>query len=148
MLVLVGCGKRVKTFTSDAGIEITLNSSFHEKEIVSQTLYLESDKMIFTALKEDKSLFEQVGINFASYSLNAYTNLVLENNKLSTEIKTEEGLIYFSYEKEVSGKKFTYQAYTFKGSDEFWLCQFAVETKNYVALLDNIVKYAKSIVVN
>lgn len=139
LLGLTGCSEKAKTFMNDAGIEITLNESFYEKDLISQTLYLESAKMAFIALKEEKSLIEQAtGTRFDLYSLFDYTRLVIRNNQLSADIKSDDDLLYFIYEKEVSGKNFTYQAYTFKGSDAFWLCQFAVETKNYDELSSDI----------
>lgn len=145
LFALTACGKKDKTFKSEAGIEITMDASFQEKELISQTLYLESKDMVFTALKEDKWLFEQLNINFETYSLNSYTELVISSNNLSVNIENKEGLVFFKYEKQASGKNFTYKAYTFKGSDAFWLCQFGVKSKNYDALSNNMTKYAKTI---
>lgn len=51
LFVLTGCVKKEKTFTTPAGLEITLNTSFKEKEIVSQTFYLESKDMIFYGIE-------------------------------------------------------------------------------------------------
>lgn len=99
LFVLTGCVKKEKTFTSPAGLKITLNTSFKEKEIVSQTFYLESKDMIFTALNEDKSLFQQVGINFETYSLTSYTQLVLSSNYLTADIETEDRLVYLTMKK-------------------------------------------------
>lgn len=98
-------------------------------------------------MNEVKSLFQQVGINFETYSLTSYTQLVLSSNYLTADIETEDRLVYFNYEKGVSRNKFAYRAYTFKGTDAFWLCQFGVIAKNYDALSSDIVKYAKSIAI-
>lgn len=142
---LIGCSEKSKKFTSDAGLSIELTSGFYEKEIVSQTMYLESKNMIFTALKEEKDLFEDYGINFNVYSLNQYASLVIKNNNVTTEVLSEGELTYFIYEKTVSGRDFTYKAYVFKSSDAFWLCQFACQTKDFKKLEPKMSKYAKTI---
>ena len=58
---LGGCtfGTKEKTYTSH-GLKVTMNDTFQEKSIVSQTVYLESTEAIFSALKEDFSALEAI----------------------------------------------------------------------------------------
>ena len=48
---LSACGAKAKTFSKE-GLTITLTTESQEKEIVSQTLYLQSSDVIFVALKD------------------------------------------------------------------------------------------------
>ncbi len=127
---LGGCvfGSKNKTYTSH-GISVTMNDKFQEKSIVSQTVYLESTEAIFSALKEDFSALESINLG-KSASLNDYAKAVVANNNADYEIKEEDGLTYFEYEKTVSGKDFYYLACVYKSDDAFWLVNFASETSN------------------
>ena len=53
--------KKEKTYTSH-GLKVTMNDTFQEKSIVSQTVYLESTEAIFSALKEDFSALEAIDL--------------------------------------------------------------------------------------
>ncbi len=150
-LSFVACGgPKAKTFTSDAGLSITLNDSFYEKNIVSQTMYLESKTMIFVALKEDFTTVQNAGYNPTTMTLMDYAALVIKNNKLNVSAKFDEqnNLTYINYQKSVSGKNFNYYAVVFKGTDAFWLCQFGCESKNYNSYKSQFVNFAKTIKVS
>ena len=145
----VSCGEsKPKTFTSDAGLLITLTDDFYEKSMVSQTLYLESQKAIFVALKEDFSSFSNLGYNTESMTLMDYANLVIANNKLDITATENDGLVTFNYSKDVSGKDFYYKAYVFRGDDAFWLCQFACENSNKTTYDNQFDTWAKTIQIN
>ena len=140
-LTLAGCAlfePKDKSF-SKAGMTITLNTGFSEQEIVSQTAYYVSQKAIVTALKED-------GSTIADYTVADYAKLVCEVNKLDSDtIVAKDGYAEFTYEKEVSGKDYFYYARCFKNGTDFWLFQFACETKNteeYKAIFE---KWASSV---
>ncbi|MDE7439541.1 MAG: hypothetical protein K2N23_03440 [Clostridia bacterium] len=130
-----------KTFEK-AGMKITLTTSFHEKDLVSQTAYYESRTELVMALKED---FGSTGAG--SYTLTQYTNMVMSNNKLSVEKFEREGkdYMYFSYEKSVSGKDFYYFVTTFKADDAFWLIQFACDSQYKNSKQNTFFKYADSV---
>ena len=140
-LTLAGCAlvePKDKSF-SKAGMTITLNTDFVEKDIVTQTAYYVSQKAIVTALKED-------GSTIANYTVRDYAKLVCDVNKLDGDkIVAEDGYAEFTYEKEVNGKDYFYYARCFKNGTDFWLFQFACETKNteeYRAIFE---KWASSV---
>ncbi len=142
-LVFAGCfGSKPKTFTKE-GMSITLTSKFNEQNIVTQTVYYVSLDSVVTGLKEEFSLMP----GFGDYTLTEYTQLVITNNSLDSEINTKEGKSYlwFTYEKEVSGKDYFYLATTFKASDAFWLIQFGCETFNREKLTDTFFEWADSV---
>ena len=129
---------------SKAGMTITLNENFYEKEYVSYTAVYESADIAVYALKEEKSLFEQYG--YKNLSLTEYGNMVLEANKLTANtISRADGLSFFTYEKQANGKDFYYKAYIFEVSDAFWLVQFACMADKKDTYDSVITEYAKSI---
>lgn len=147
LVCLVACGNKSKTFTCDAGLTITLNDSFYEKDIVSQTFYLESSNVIFIALKEDFTTLSNAGYNTDTLTKSEYLNIVKQNNSLTADIieDVENDLVYLKYYKNTSGKDFFYLALAEKGSDAFWLCQFACEQKNETEYTNQFIKWAKTI---
>lgn len=153
LLMLVGCfaltscSESTKTY-SKSGFSITMSDDFVEKELVAYTYYLESTTAIMTALKEDFSTFEAVGVS-TDISLKEYAELIVTANALdsNTEITESDGLTYFTYEKDVSGKSFFYVCYVFKGSNAFWSMNLACETSNKDEFTPKFNEWAKSVTV-
>ncbi len=136
-----GCALE-KTFEK-AGMQITLTSKFYEKEILSQTAYYESTDSIVTAVKEEFSIADGV----EDYTVSDYTDIVLEANNVTANVNTREGkdYLYFTYEKQVSGKDFYYLATTHKGPDAFWLIQFACLVSDKGSKTETFLKWADSV---
>lgn len=148
LLSVIACGPKSKEFNSPAGLKITLTTKFYEKEIVGQTLYLESQNAIFCALKESFTDLSVLNIT-SENSIEDYAEVVKNTNHLSAELKTDENnLTYMDYEKTVTGRNFFYRAYFFKGTDAFWLCQFACLETNKDSETSNFVEWANTIVVD
>ena len=127
-LVVSGCvgeKEKEKNFSGN-GFSITLTENFQEKEIISVTNYYQSINAIVTALKEEFTLLEAVGINKDS-TIEEYANVIAYNNQKDYDFKknTDLDYLYFTYEATVSGKDYYYYAVIKKGSDSFWLINFA-----------------------
>jgi len=136
-----GCSLfKEKTFTKE-GMSITLTGQFVEKEYVTQTVCYVSSKMVVTALKEEFTMLA----GLEGWSLTEYASRTIASNKLSCGSYAAKGYVYFVFEKEVSGKDYTYYAACYKSTDAFWLIQFGCETKNYEDLLDTMIKYAETV---
>ena len=142
---LGGCafGTKEKTYISH-GLSVTMNDDFKEKSIVSQTVYLESTEAVFSALKEDFSALEAINLG-KNASIKEYAEAVVANNNGDYEIKEEDGLTYFEYEKTVSGKDFYYLACVYKSDDAFWLINFASETSNKEKYQPLFKRWAKTV---
>ena len=125
---------------SKAGLTITLNDKFYEKEMVSYTAVYDSESIAVFALKEEKSLLEGEEL-----TLEEYADLVIANNQLDATAKDAEGLISFTFEKHVNGKDCTYFATVHKSDDAYWLLQFSCESTKYEDLKPTIIQYAKSV---
>lgn len=143
---LAGCfGGSPKTFEK-SGMSITLTTAFTEKSIVSQTAYYESRDSIVTVLKEEFSNLN--GGNGSSWTVSKYTDVVLGNNGMSTSAKeTREGkdYLYFTFEKTVTGREFYYLATTHKGTDAFWLIQFACLASEKDTMTEKFLGWADSV---
>lgn len=145
-VLLTGCAflEDEKTYEVN-GIKITMANDMVEKDLVSQTAYLEGDEVIFTALKESFTDLSQVGITEES-TLKDYANLILTGNKLDSKvIEDANNVTYFTYEKEISGKDFYYLASVYKANDAFWLVNFACEKKNVNEYKDKFLKWASTV---
>lgn len=146
-LLLCGCsglfGEDPKTF-SKAGMSITLDEGFMERELISYTAVYESVDIAVFALKEEFSLFEGTGYG-ANTTLKEYAELVIEANGIDCRVTTEGSLTGFRYEKEAGGKEVTYCAYVYKSSDAFWLVQFSVVSSQYEKNKDKIADFAASV---
>lgn len=146
MMITCGCdmGKKAeepkpKTFTK-SGMSIELTEAFVEKEHVSYTsCYSSKDLAVFT-LKEDFSLF---GGN--KYTLKEYAALVITNNKITATVMEKDGLTYFTFLNNVSGKDMTYYAFVYEASNAFWLIQFACMTGDVDKMEPVIFDYAKTV---
>lgn len=144
-LVLVGCQVKAKdkTYTSH-GLTITMQEGFVEKEIVAATVYYVSIDAVVMAIKEDFTSLEAIGINSSS-SIDDYADAVLKNNGVDYNIQKEDGITYFTYEKEVSGKQYFYLSQVTKADDSFWLLNFMCDVKDKSKYEPLFKKWAKSV---
>lgn len=144
LCLLCSCGASEKDF-SKAGMTITLTNKFVEKDLVTQTAYYESTDAIVTALREGFDIFQQSGID-SNITVKQYAELCITVNNLSGVTADEnEKYAHFSYEKQVNGQDFSYEAYCFRTDDAFWLIQFACHTKNLSKMTSVFEKYANSV---
>lgn len=142
-LGVAGCNLFNKQVTYSAhGMSITMDKGFKEKELLSATYYLERNDSIMLAIKEEFQLLLP-----ATLTLEDYTNLVLQNNIIYSNVNSRENenYMYFSYEKMVSGKNYYYLATTHKAEDSFWLIQFACSKNEKDEFEDKFFKWADTI---
>ena len=141
--IIKGNNDKAKTFSSD-DMSITLTGNFRSVEYQGFAACYESRSVAVFALKEPFSLLS----NATNISLTEYGQMVLESNGMSSEnLKSKDGLTFFTFEKEVgdSGEIYKYYSYVYKSDDAFWLIQFAVEAKNADNWEDRIEKWAGSV---
>lgn len=129
--LLSGCEStelKEKTYSS-RGFSITMEDGMVEKDLASSTVYFEGQRVLVSGIKETFEALEVIELSKDS-TIEEYAQAVLANNKAEYEIKTDGDLKYFTYENEFSGKPFYYFSAFVKGSDAFWLVNFACETSN------------------
>ena len=147
LFALVGCTViSDKEFTA-AGITITLDNTFTQKEVVQAPLYLESLDHIFIGLRESKSSLFAYGID----TLAEYTQAVISNAGHDSEVLTfNEGEITFMYayyEATVEDQDFGYMLICMEGADYFYTMNFGCLEKNLDGNKDQYIDWVKTIIV-
>lgn len=145
LFTLTGCSKEFK----EAGITITLDSSFHKSENVAfQVLYL-SSKYGFSGNGESKSALSSSSIT----TLDEYSKAVLEvakkDNLVMENVYEDGNKISFQYTfftQEVERRNFRYMIITKEGKDKFyvmnlWCLESNFNDKTKTKMMD----WAKSI---
>lgn len=149
IIMLSSCmmlGEKEKVFTN-SGLSVTLTDKFHEKEHISFTGYYQSSDMLVVTIKEEFSHLQQMDISENS-TITEYLELVIYANQHSSKVEQKDGIYYFTYESEVSGKDFKYLATAVKSNDAFWLVQFGVLKDSFEKYEETIFKYADSVKVD
>lgn len=139
-----------ETYTAEEGFSITMSKGFYKKDMIAFTAYWESSYAIVTTLKENFSDLGALGIG-ASATLGEYMQVIITvNNYTGKEIQNSADgkFVYFTYEATVSGRDYFYLATAAKGSDSFWLTNFACETKNKDKYQEKFLSWAATIEVN
>ncbi len=131
---------------SKAGLSITLTDEFTEKDYVTYTAVYESPRIAVFALKEEFRLFDSSVLSSESSTAD-YAGLLWKSNGFTDELPLTEqdGLTWFDYDRSVNGADYTYRVYAFKGSDSFWMVQFAAFADSFDGLAPVIHSYAKTV---
>lgn len=108
---------------SDDGISITLTAEFEAMEYEGFTQCYEGKQAAVMALREEFSIAPVL----KDYSVEDYGRLVLRGNSMDEkDLVVTEDLVYFTFVRPVeNGKEYFYLAAVYRGSDAFWLIQFA-----------------------
>lgn len=144
-ILITGCttSNTTKKYSVN-GINVTMDDDFVEKENVSYTTYLLSDKAMFLALKEDFTTLSQIGIDNNS-KLEDYANIIKKTNNLTNEFKKENNFMYTTYEKQINGKNYFYLAAVYKAKDAFWLVNFACVDKDKDKYMPKFIEWTKTV---
>jgi len=141
--LLSGCASKVndKTFEKD-DMSIVLTGKFKEDEVAGQTACYKSPDSIVVILKEG---FKIIGTyNTEGVDSFRYAELVAESNGFEYDVDVIEGIPTFIYHKTVNEKDFAYLTASFKGTDAFYLIQFACEADRFEELKPLFIKWAKT----
>lgn len=146
-LILVSCGPSEKTFTG-VGITVTLDDSFIEKDVIQAPFYLESNKYIFTGMRESKSSLSSIGV----YTLNDYIETVLSVNgkgSVSPEMKLDDDdnvMYYYAYyNNSVEDMNFGYMMIAMEDSSNFYTMNFGCLEEEFDDNKDQFFEWASSI---
>ena len=133
-----------KEFTSN-GMTLTLTDEFRETTYEGYTVCYESKDVAVFVLKESFSL--QAGLG--DMSIDDYAELVYKANasKSPSDISKEDGLISFEYSflNEQENQTYSYYSAMYKGTDAFWLVQFACKEDLYEAKRPTFIEWAKTV---
>ena len=134
---------------SKSGLSISLTRDFKEKEVLEYTAYYSSEKMMVLTLKVEFDGFDTNKWNPYESACYDYAEKISKEYKSlypsTTEIITNEELIYFTFDFEQSGKTYKYLLATYKADDAYWQVSFGCEKRNYNALQKDMISYAQSV---
>ena len=137
-----------KTFQK-SGLSITLTNTFREKEVLEYTAYYSSEKMMVLTLKVEFDGFDTNKWDPYESTCNDYAEKISKEYRSlypsTTEIITNEELIYFTFDFEQSGKIYKYLLAIYKADDAYWQVSFGCEKRNYDKLEKDMIRYAKSV---
>ena len=146
---LSACKAEAKEF-SGAGINITLDESFVEKQVIQAPLYLESLEYIFMGLRESSTELAAYGIT----TLEDYVNAVLANNgHSSSTVETitddDDNVLYHYayYTATVEDMEYGYMLITMQGESHFYTMNFGCLESNLDDSKDQFFTWAESITV-
>ena len=144
VLLLCGCATKPEVFEKD-GMRITLTSAFSELEQEGLTVAYQSRGSVVLVFKEDFSTLESVGIN-ADSTPEEYANAVFTAQQLQgIELQSEDGLLYFIYERSAGRTEYAYLATVHKSASAFWLIQFSCSADDFEEMRSEFVTFAQSI---
>ncbi len=149
LISMVSCGGKVyeadaKEFTSN-GLTITLTEAFVEKEQAGYTVCYDSKSVAVIVLKESFSL--QAGIK--DWTLEHYADLIKSSNSThspSNPTKVGNHMV-MEYTFFNPNTNITYHYYTcmYKGSDAFWMVQFACDVNDIDEYKPYMIEWADSV---
>lgn len=145
LLFACGCASEPKNF-SEQDLTITLTKGFEVSNRQGFDIYLESDDVIFSAVRESAESLEYAGYEITS--LDDYSAEIAELNGTSQSSLSKRGdYYYFTTADQTSGANYTYVHCMLAGKGAYWVCEFVCKTKNYKHLEDTIFKWADSIII-
>lgn len=146
ILLACGCASDPKNFSGD-NLTITLTKGFETSYRQGFDIYLESDDVIFSAVRESSESLEYAG--YEINSLNDYSMEIAElNSAPKNALNKRNDYYYFTTSETTSDADYTYVHCMFSGKDAYWVCEFVCKTKNYNRFQDNIFKWADSIIID
>ncbi len=151
LLSAVGCMGNQKVYEADAkdftsnGMTVTLTEAFRETEQQGYTVCYDSNAVAVFALKEAFSL--QAGIS--DWTLEYYADLVKQSNAAhspSDPVAVGDRMV-MEYTFYNPNTDITYHYYTcmYKGSDAFWLIQFACDVTQIDEYREHMISWADSV---
>ena len=140
---LCGCFENPKNFT-EGELTITLTDEFVKSSVKNFDVYISSEAVAFSAVKEDASSLEYAG--YEINSLTDYSHEILALNGVSQSDLVKRGSYnYFVNESKVSNTSYTYVHCMFQTANAYWICEFVCKSGDYDRYSEKILQWADSI---
>lgn len=142
----VSCSAPKEKEFAASGMRITLTDAFKEGKYYNMTAYYdwEDEDITVSATKEAFSLLEDEGES-TTRSLDEYAKTLMKASELTAEVKNENGLTYFTFEKTPYDVTYIYYAVVFRTNDAYWLFQFTCPKDKENKYSEQIMEWARSI---
>ena len=129
-------------------MQITLTDEFMKVPVADFDACFANEDIVVLVIRDDFSVMD----GLENYTLQEYGELSLEVNELAdvSEVKQNNGIMYYDYEAENTEENNTYYYYAtiFKSEDAFWTIQFAVLTEEVEQYMPQIIEYSETITFN
>lgn len=133
-----------KTY-SNSGFTITMEDGFYEKDLITATFYYESQNAGVAVIKEYFEDLSSLEIGSES-SLEDYAELISYINEFDNQYeKLNDQIMYYTYDKTISGKDYSYMTAVTKGSNAFWVINLFCEEKNKDTYFPKFEKWLKTV---
>ena len=140
MGIMSGMSSKEKVFTAGP-MSIALNESFEQQHIVGYyAAYVSNSKNI--------AMFVTIDNIDKKYTVEEYAKRLINENFPDSTIKNDNGLTYFTYDKEHDGENITHFFYIYETDEAYWTVQFVTESKMVRKYSDDIAKWAGSVKFN
>ena len=127
------------------GFSIEIPDVFKEVDVEGHAAYYVKDNVYVWAIKDDFINLD----GSSEWETKDYANRIYEVNglKFPTPVTVTEGLYNIEYTvfNEMKNMSFTYLTVRYKGSDAFWMVQFACEDKVYAEYKPHFFEWAKTV---
>ena len=142
----ISCSAPKEKEFAASGMRITLTDAFKEGKYYNMTAYYdwEEEDVTVSATKEAFSLLEDEGES-TTQSLDEYAKALMKASELTAEVKNENGLTYFNFEKTPNDVTYIYYAIVFRTDDAYWLFQFTCPKDSENKYAGQIMEWAQSI---
>jgi hypothetical protein len=93
-----------------------------------------------------KETFISLG-EYGSISVTEYNEIIQKGTEAPTKtaVRTEDGLCYYDHTLIIDGESFTYRVFAYKGSDAFWLVQFACDKNEFADKRQDFISWANTV---
>ena len=126
-------------------MQITLTDEFMKVPVSGFDACFANDEIVILVTRDDLDVL----YDLEEYSLKEYGDLSLEANELAdvSEVKENNGIMYYDYEAENAEENCTYYYYAtiFKSEDAFWTIQFAVTAEEVDEYMPQIIEFSETI---
>ncbi len=140
-MLLCACGSAAEKAFSENGIAITLTEDFTYEPYDNCEACFKSKDVTAYVFKQDFSAV----LGLEILSVKDYCDAIAGLNSAASEVKEEDGLVYYEYTSTGSdGTEYRNISFAFKGSTEFYTLQFSAKASRFEKLSDDFFKYAKT----
>lgn len=142
---LVSCSADPEVFSWN-GLMLTLDSSFTEEKIDEESVAFISYAKMYAVAITYETVESLVDMGYdTDMTVAEYASLSLETDGLDAEIKTADGVIYYSYESSADGVEYTNMTTVHFYGNAFWLVRFACKTEDFAEAEPQFFAWAKTV---
>jgi len=154
MLCLLCCGcsgpnaDTLQSYTAQTGITLQMQAGMRLSAEDSVSCLYSGQSCMMSALREEFADYAQMGHDPQAMTVEDYAHLVQQANDLQqTFLPDENGNLHVTYTNTSGNTEYFYYATVRKGSDAFWVVNFACNSRQKDAYLPLFIRWSDTIAV-